>query len=434
MNQVERAPAAAGRTSEPEAAAVRDWRPWIVLSLLSLGMMIAYVDRLNLSIALATEEFVGHFTLSDTDRGLLNSAFFWSYAFFQIPAGWVVDRYGSRRPFAVAFFSWSVVSAATAFAGSLGVLFAIRLALGFAESVVTPASMQWIRYHFPERSRGLALGVYTSGSKVGTILGGPLAALLIEGYGWQGMFLILGLGGLVWLIPWLIFARDDPRQLGANKPEDPAAARGRDLTVLQLLRNRAMWGIIIGAFCYSYFFHFYMTWLPAYFTEARNLSLTEMGWYTMFSFTGMLLVVAPAGWLSDRAIARGGEPLRVRKMFTIAGLVFGSTELIGAFAESNTVALFFAMVSLAGLGFTTANYWALTQSLMKEASIGRVIGIQNCANSLSGVAAALITGWLKDITGGYVAPMVMIVVVLVIGIWAYTFLAKPEYAPRPAGG
>jgi hypothetical protein len=112
--------------------------------------------------------------------------------------------------------------------------------------------------------------------------------------------------------------------------------------------------------------------------------------------------------------------------------VFGSTELIGAFAESNTVALFFAMVSLAGLGFTTANYWALTQSLMKEASIGRVIGIQNCANSLSGVAAALITGWLKDITGGYVAPMVMIVVVLVIGIWAYTFLAKPEYAPQPS--
>lgn len=410
-----------------------DWRRWVVLGLLSTGMLIAYVDRLNLSIALAIDDFVTHFALSDADRGLLNSAFFWSYALLQIPAGWVVDRHGSRRPFAIAFLAWSLISAATALAGSLGHLFTIRLLLGLAESVVTPASMQWIRYHFSEENRGLALGIYTAGSKIGTIVGGPLAAFLIAAYGWREMFVILGLGGLVWLVPWLIFARDDPRQLGLERKRDASRLSGaprQDLGVLQLLRFRAMWGIIIGAFCYSYFFHFYMTWLPAYFSEARGLSVTEMGWYTMFSFTGMAVVVAPAGWLSDRLIARGGEPLRIRKLFTIAGLVFGSTELIGALSDSNSVALFFAVVSLAGLGFTTANYWALTQSLMKEASIGRVIGIQNCANSLSGVAAALLTGWLKEWTGGYLAPMVMILVVLMIGIWAYAFLAREEYAPK----
>ena len=395
-------------------------------------MMIAYLDRLNLSFALATEEFVAQLALSDTDRGLLNSAFFWSYALLQIPAGWVVDRYGSRRPFATAFFAWSVVSAATAFAGSLGVLFAIRLVLGFAQSVLTPASMQWIRYNIPETHRGLALGLYTSGARIATIIGGPLITLLIDDYSWRGMFLILGLGGLVWLPPWLALARDDPRQLGSEQTEEPSVDTTRDeLGIGQLLRNRAMWGIIIGAFCYSYFFYFYMTWLPAYFTEARGLSLREMGWYTMFSFSGMLLVITPAGWLADRIIARGAEPLRVRKMFTIAGLALGATELIGAMSDSNTVALVFATVSLAGLGFTTANYWALTQSLMKEASIGRVIGIQNCANNLSGIAAAIITGWLKETTGGYRAPMIMIVVVLLVGIWAYTFLARPEYAPKP---
>ncbi|MBI1358428.1 MAG: MFS transporter [Acidobacteria bacterium] len=406
-----------------------DSRRWIVLTLLSLGMMIAYVDRLNLSIALAVDDFVGFFALSDSDRGLLNSAFFWSYALLQIPAGWVVDRYGSRRPFAVAFFAWSLISAATALAGTVGHLFTIRLLLGMAESVVTPASMQWIRYHFAEKNRGLALGIYTSGSKIGTIVGGPLAALLIEDYGWQEMFLILGLGGLLWLLPWMVYARDDPRQLGSLRTPQANAPR-KELGVLDLLRCRAMWGIIVGAFCYSYFFHFYMTWLPAYFREARGLSVTEMGWYTMFSFTGMALVVTPAGWLSDRIIARGAEPLRVRKYFTIAGMVFGSTELLGALSDSNSVALFFAVVSLAGLGFTTANYWALTQSLMREAPIGRVIGIQNCANSLSGVAAALITGWLKEFTGGYLAPMVMILVVLLVGIWAYAMLAREEYAPH----
>jgi MFS family permease len=398
---------------------------WILLVLLSLGMVIAYVDRINLSVALAIRDFTNYFSLGDGERGALNSAFFWSYALAQIPAGWAVDRYGSKYPFAWGFLFWSIVSAGTALATTAGQLFSLRLLLGLCEAVVTPASMRWIRYHFDESSRGLALGIYTTGSKIGSAIAAPLTAALIQGYGWRGMFVVLGLGCLAWLAFWLPLAPDDRAQAATARNGEPAL---RSLTFAALLSSPAMWGIIIGAFCYSYFYMFYMTWLPAYFIERRGLSLEQMSLYTAASFAGMAVIAAPAGWLADRMIARGHDAIRVRRGFTIAGMLLASSEVIGAFSKSNHTALVFAVVSLAGLGLTTANYWALTQALMPKGSMGKVTGIQNCANNLSGIAASVLTGWLKKTTGSYEAPMLAILVFLLIGVAAYYLLARERFA------
>jgi ACS family D-galactonate transporter-like MFS transporter len=398
---------------------------WLLLVLLSLGMVIAYVVRIKLSVVLAVRDFTQHFSLNDADKGALNSAFFWSYALAQIPAGLVVDRFGSKYPFAWGFLFWSVVSAATGFANFVWQLFALRLLLGLCESVVTPASMRWIRYHFEEKSRGLALGIYTTGSKVGSAIAAPLTAMLIQGYGWRGMFLLLGLGCVVWLFFWLPLAANDRQRASESVGQYPEPA----LSFRQLLASPAMWGIVVGAFCYSYFYMFYMTWLPSYFVERRGLSLDEMSLYTAASFAGMAVIATPAGWLADRMIRRGADPIRVRRGFTIGGMLFASSEVIGAFSSSNHMALFFAVISLAGLGFTTANYWALTHALMPKECIGRVTGIQNCANSVSGIAASILTGWLKSVTGNYEAPMVAIVVFLAIGVVAYYTLARTRFAP-----
>jgi MFS family permease len=109
--------------------------------------------------------------ITDVDRGTLNSAFFWSYAFLQIPAGWLVDRYGVKLPYAISFLVWSLVSAGTSLATSFSQLFALRFLLGVGESVVTPASMRWIRFHFPEKQRGLAIGIQMAGTKLGPAIG-----------------------------------------------------------------------------------------------------------------------------------------------------------------------------------------------------------------------------------------------------------------------
>jgi len=153
----------------------------------------------------------------------------------------------------------------------------------------------------------------------------------------------------------------------------------------------------------------------------------------MFSFMGMAVVATLAGWAADRMIARGGDPVRVRKGFTIAGFLVASTELIGALSDSSSVALFFAVFSLSGLGLMTANYWALTQTLIPGAAVGRIVGIQNCAANIPGIVAPLLTGWLKQTTGSYDAPMQAIWVFLLAGVAAYVFLVMKKYAPGGAG-
>jgi MFS family permease len=400
---------------------------WSIIGLLCLGMIIAYFDRVNLSVVLALKDFKESFHLSDADRGALNSAFFWSYALLQIPAGWVVDRFGVKRPFALGFVLWSVISAGTALVNSLRQLFVLRILLGVGESVVTPAGMRWIRFHCAENQRGLAVGLYMAAAKVGPAIGAPIAAALISAYGWRLMFVILGLGCLLWLVPWMKLVKDDDRVL-----ESAQARRSPESSVPlgAVLASPVIWGTVIGTFCYQYFVYFCMTWMPAYFVERRNLSLNKMGLYTMFSFLGMAVVATLAGFAADRLIDRGGDPVRVRKAFIIAGFLVASTELIGALSDSHAVALFFAIFSLSGLGLTTANYWALTQTLIPGAAVGRIVGVQNCAANLPGVVAPLLTGWLLQTTGSYEAPMQAIWIFMLSGVAAYVFLVRQKYAPK----
>jgi MFS family permease len=409
--------------NRPEGAALR----WGVIALLSVGVMIAYFDRMNLSVVVALREFNQTFGLSDVHRGTLNSAFFWSYALLQIPAGWLVDRYGVKIPYAVGFLLWSLVSAATGFAHSLWLLLAFRVALGVGESVVTPASMSWIRFHFDETQRGFAVGMYMTGTKIGPALGAIVATWLIQLHGWRMMFVVLGLGGLIWLIPWFLMVSDDHLEMErrASRSASPTVPFGR------IMASPVIWGTIIGTFCYMYFVYFCMTWMPAYFREQRGLSIGSMGLYTFFSFAGMAAVAAIAGWAADRMIARGGDPVKVRKLFTIAGFVMASTEVFGAMSDSVPLALFFAVFSLSGLGLATANYWALTQTLIPGGAIGRIVGIQNCAANIPGIVAPILTGWLIQRTGSYQAPMQAIWFFLVLGIAAYAFLVRKKYAPAP---
>jgi MFS transporter, ACS family, D-galactonate transporter len=364
--------------------------------------------------------------VGDSSRGLLNSAFFWSYALLQIPAGWVVDRFGVKRPYTVAFLAWTLISAATGMVNSVSQLLVLRLLLGAGESICAPASLRWIRWNCSEEQRGLAVGIYMAGTKVGAAIGVPIAAFLITAFSWRIMFVICGLAGVGWLVGWLLLVKNDSAQQTPTSKETAVASPG----FVDLLTSRVTWGILLGTFSYGYFLYFCVTWLPAYFVEYRHLSLSSMGYYTLFSFGGMAAIAILSGWLADQMIRRGTDPTRTRKGFTILGFVLASTEVFGALSSSQTVALFFAVFSLAGLGLATANYWALTQTIIPGRAMGRIAGIQNCASNLGGVVAPILTGWLKQTSGGYQVPMQAIWIVLLIGIASYVFLVRPPPTSR----
>jgi MFS family permease len=276
---------------------------WMIIGVLSLGMIIAYVSRSALSVPLALPEFIRTFHLTHTDRGMLNSAFFWTYAVLQIPAGFVVDRYGVKFPYFVGFAIWCLASASTALTRSIPQLILVQVLLGAGQAVVAPASYRWIRYHFAEKERGLAVGLYMTGTKIGPAIGTPLAAWLIGMYDWRLMFVLVGLGGMIWLAPWLLLVRNDDRQLErvAVKKEG-----GRPIPFGRIMASPVTWGTVIASFCYMYFVYFCMTWMPAYFMERRHLSLSKMGLFVFFSFGGMAIVATLAGWAREplRSIQR----------------------------------------------------------------------------------------------------------------------------------
>lgn len=405
-------------------------RKWLIIFLLSLGMVIAYIDRANLSAVLALKQLQGWMPLDDSGRGLLNSAFFWSYAVLQLPAGWIVDRYGPKRPYAIGFALWTLASAGAGLVSGMGELVVSRLVLGIGESVSTAASLRWIRLNCAEQQRGLATGILFAGTKIGAAVGVPLSVFLILRFGWRMMFLALGAGGVLWLIAWVLVVQDKADR-GQRRERAGVTTRESDIRISRLFAQPAIWGILVGTFAYNYFIYFCLTWLPAYFTEARHLAPSAMGLFTMFSFGGMAVVGILAGWVADRLIARGGNPVRVRRLFTITGFVVGATELIGMLSSSNDVALFFAVFSLAGLGLTTANYWALTQTIFPASTVGRMVGIQNFASNLSGIIAPILTGWLKHKTGNYHAAAWAILAVLVLGVAAYGLLVRVDQHTTP---
>jgi len=307
-------------------------------------------------------------------------------------------------------------------------LVALRLILGMGEGVVTPSSMRYISLHFAEKQRGLAVGLYMSGTKLGPAVGFPLSAYLVTNFGWQSMFVTVGAASLLWLVPWMLWVKKT--DIAAQPKAQQPAAQKKSLSFGQLLTSPVMWGIIIGTYCYMYFVYYCMTWMPLYFKERHGMSITQMGWYSGVSFGGMAAVAALAGFAADWLIGKGRDPINVRKGFTIAGFVMAATQTVSVFTDSVPVMIFFTVFSLCGLGLATANYWALTQTLIPGGSIALVVGIQNTAANLAGIVAPWLTGWMIQKTGSFDTPIKAVGVWLMLGIASYLFLVRWRYAPK----
>ena len=410
-------------TAAPASAAA-----WAVLLLLALGVMIAFVDRTSISSALADGPFIQHFGMTDIDRGWVNAAFFWSYGLIQVPAGWLVDRYGVKTPYTVCFVLWCLATAVTGLISTMFALVLMRFIVGAAEAVVMPASYRWIRNNFKEGQSGTAVGLFAMGNKFGPAIGAPIAAWLITAYDWRVMFIATGAVGLVWLLPWMFLVKNDlPRR------EDMAAIKRKasSVTFPSILSSPLVWGTLVVNFCYGYFTFFCMTWMPSYLVEERGLSLEKSGLFTFFSFAGIAIVALIAGWLADKLIARGGDPVFVRKAFVIAGFIGACTVLLGAKAESLNAALFWNVFSLSFLGLATANNLALCRlTLIPAPAVGLVTGVQQVATSLAGGVAASLSGWLLHVSGSYDLPMMVIFVFLVIGALTTWLVLRPEWAPK----
>ncbi|MGA3026144.1 MAG: MFS transporter [Bryobacteraceae bacterium] len=386
---------------------------WMVLALLVVSVAINYVDRGNLSVA--GRDLAAELRLPPDRLGLLFSAFFWTYALFQIPAGWLIDRYDVVRVYAACYLLWSVATACTGLVSTLGGLFALRLLLGMSESVAYPSYSKIIAANFREERRGMANALIDAGSRAGPAFGVLIGGLILERYGWRVMFLSIGAASLLWLLPWMAVApRVATTTAGANS--------GEQAGFRQILGRRESWGSFFALFSGNYAWYFLLTWMPPYLLMERHYSRHAMALYGWLPFAALAISSLAGGWLSDRLIARGATPIRVRKAFVATGLTFATILAASAVCRDEKVAMGLMIVACISLGMYSSNIWATTQTLAGPQAAAKWTGMQNAFGNLAGVTAPYITGLIVRATGSFYLAFAGVAVVLLLGALAFLLL------------
>lgn len=395
------------------------------MALLVTGMIVCYAHRNALSVA--SPLMIEELKLSPAVMGVLLSAFFWSYSLMQIPAGWVVDRFGVKRAYAYGFVVWSIASIFTGFANGLVALVALRMLLGIGQSVAFPASARAVANWFQNKERGTVTGGYLAGVRYGQALIAGFGAYFLATYSWKLFFLVTGLIPLLWLIPWYgLLGKWDKHPGPVSDLETPVSPikNASFLENIELLKDPNVFGIFLGFFAYDYAWFVYTTWLPGYLMLERKFTVTEMGIYSSAPFIIMSIIILISGALSDLLIRRGLPEIRVRKTFIVIGMVIGLLIVPAGLVEDKMTSVWLLTISLCGLGICSPNTWTLTQAVCAKDKVGTVSGIQNFGGNLGGVIAPALTGFIAHQTQSFSLAMSITGGMLVVGIIAYIFLIK----------
>ena len=404
---------------------------WWLLVLLFTAMLIGYAHRGAFSIAAPFMSEDLH--LSTATIGILLSAFSWIYSFMQIPAGWLVDRFGVKRSYSFGFIFWSLTSAVTGLATSVGALIGLRVALGAGQAIAFPASSRAVANWFQQRERGMVTGVYLTGVRFGAALINAAGGYFLARYSWKLFFIVTGLVPLVWLLPWRLFLRkwENAPVAVADRKADNTSFLGSFL----LLRNRSVFGIFLGFFAYDYVWFVFIYWLPGYLRMERHFTPTEMAVYSSIPYLPMAAIIVLSGMLSDWLVRRGNDEQRVRKTLILTGLAIGLLIVPAGMVEDKITAVWLLTISLSGLGIAAPNTWTLTQAVCEKKIVGTVSGIQNFGGNLGGILAPALTGFIAAVTHSFALAFALAGVVLVIGMLAYRFLISEvdlnELLPGP---
>lgn len=428
--------------ARPIALSVRR-RRWGIAWLLGFGVLVNYFDRVNLSVS--QDALRAAFGISPVMFGYLSSAYSWTYAACQLPAGLLLDRFGVKLIGRVSTFLWSVASFGAALASGLRGFFVARFLLGVGEAPTFPANAKAIGYWFPSSERSLATAMFDAAAKFASAIGVPLIGILMLRFGWRWSFAATGFVSLFYFGLFYgsyrnpsedkLLSAEERKFIGRGgaQPEDAVkAAEGAPLTYL--LRQRKVCGLALGFASYNYTFYLLLTWLPSYFESALHVNLLHSVLFTsvpwLFATLTDLLI---GGWLVDTLIQRGWNPVRVRQVVLIGGTSFGLGILGAAHARTPAAALFWISMSIGGLSAASPVGWSIPSLIAPRESVGTLGGIVNFCNHLAGIAAPIVTGYIVRARNSFSGAFAAATIFLLIGIAGYVFLlGRIEPIPEPA--
>jgi MFS family permease len=412
----------------------------VVLAMLCVMYFITYIDRVNISTAAG--EIQKELGLSNTQLGLVFSAFAYPYLVFQVFGGWVGDRFGPRKTLFWCGMIWSAATIMTGFVHGLFSLFAVRVALGFGEGATFPTATRAMQYWTPAGRRGFAQGLTHAFSRLGNTVTPPLIALLIAWISWRGSFVALGLVSLLWGVVWVWYFRNEPREHRsiteselAELPPRPANVRPQ-VPWGPLLRR--MWPVTLTYFCYAWSLWLYLNWLPLFFKNTYSLDIKNSALFASGVFFAGVVGDSLGGILSDLILRRTGNLRFARLSVTVTGFAGALLSLVPIlFVHDITVV---ALCLSGGFFFSElviGPMWSIPMDIAPKYS-GTAAGLMNSGSALAAIVSPLVAGVVIDVTGNWYLPFLMSMVLLIIGGFS-AFLMHPEEpfdvsAARPLPG
>jgi len=418
-------------------------RRWMMASLLGFGVLVNFFDRVNLSVSQDALHFA--FGISTIQFGYLLSAYSWTYCFLQLPSGVLLDRFGVRLVGRISTFLWSVASFGAAAATGLKSFLAARFLLGVGEAPTFPGNSKAVGYWFPERERSLATACFDSAAKLGPAIGQPLIGLLLLRFGWRWSFAATGFTSFLYFVLFYWIYRNPSEDksltdaernyivLGGAQPEGTRKG-GRGISLLDLVSQRKVIGLVLGSAAYNYTFYLLLTWVPSYLSKTLHVDLLHSVFYASVPWlVGTITGFLVGGWLVNFLIERGWNSSRVRQTVLIGGTSFGLGIFGAAGAHTPGDAVFWMSVSLGGLAAASPVCWSIPSLIAPEGSVGRLGGILNFGNQLAAIAAPIATGYIADATHSFAWAFTAATAFLLLGIAGYVFLlGRIEPIPLPA--
>ncbi len=422
---------------------------YLVLATLFLVTTINYADRATISIAgAAIQDELG---IDAVALGYIFSAFGWAYVLGQIPGGWLLDRFGSRRVYAASIFTWSLFTLLQSFVGHVGflnvvtTLFILRLMVGLAEAPSFPGNARVVAAWFPTAERGTASAIFNSAQYFATVLFAPIMGWITYSFGWQYVFIVMGVIGILFSGVWLkvVYSPTDHPHVSKAELEhiekngglvdmDRATSPGEQRSdsgpkwsyVKQLLTNRMLLGVYLAQYCINAITYFFLTWFPVYLVQERGMSILKAGLIASLpaicGFIGGIL----GGIISDYLLRKGASLSVARKTPIVLGLSLATSMVIANYVDAEWLVVGVMALAFFGKGLGALG-WAVVSDTSPKQISGLSGGIFNTFGNIASITTPIVIGYIINATGSFQMALVYVAFNAAVAVFSYVVIVGP---------
>jgi MFS transporter, ACS family, glucarate transporter len=421
---------------------------YLVLFMLFVVTTLNYADRATLSIVGTSMK--ADLGLDPVMMGYIFSAFSWAYVMAQLPGGWLLDRFGSKRVYAASIFLWSLFTLLQAGVGWLGTgmavaaLFALRFIVGLAEAPSFPANGRIVASWFPTAERGVASAIFNSAQYFAAVLFTPLMAWIAHTYNWHSVFVVMGCLGIGLSVIWVkvIHApKEHPlisraelnyiEQGGAlvNMDQQPQAhqpvknKQANWAYVRQLLSNRMLLGVYIGQYCINTITYFFLTWFPVYLVQERGMSILKAGFVASIPAICGFVGGVVGGMISDRLIKRGMSLTLSRKIPIVAGMLLSTTMILCNYVEAQWLVVAIMALAFFGKGVGALG-WAVVADTAPKEIVGLSGSLFNMFGNVAGITTPIVIGYILKASGSFSGALVFVGANALVTVISYLVIVK----------